>query len=196
MSKRKPRKAAPASKRPESLAELRFALTRRKKTELVEVLLELARADRGIRRQLSERFDVALALDELVTATRQALADATAFDQRDINRNFAYDYAAYREVQRNLGRLVAAGELRLAMQLALELMKQGSHQVSMSDEGLMTEDVEACLRPVIEALTKCDLPTDEVLTWCTAMRAADEVRFIAQEPLESLRHQCQTPTAR
>src|SRR5215471_14421867 len=142
MSKRKPKKAAPASKRPESMAQLRRALSRRKKAELVDTLLELAQADRGVLRQLTARFDVAAAPDELVAATHQAITDATYFDRRDINRNFAYDYEAYHEVKRNLDRLIAGGELRLAMALALELMKKGSYQVEMSDEGLMAPDIE------------------------------------------------------
>jgi hypothetical protein len=129
MSQRKPKKAAPASKRPESMAQLRRALSRRRKAELVDTLLELAQADRGVLRQLSARFDVVAAPDELVAATHQAIADATAFDRRDINRNFAYDYEAYGEVKRNLGRLIGSGQLQPAMRLALELMKQGSYQV-------------------------------------------------------------------
>jgi hypothetical protein len=91
--------------------------------------MELAQADRGVLRQLTARFDVATTPDELVAATRQAIADATAFDEREINRNFDYDYEAYAEVKRNLGRLIATGQLRLAMPLALELMKRGSYQV-------------------------------------------------------------------
>ena len=117
MSKRKPKKAAPAGTRTNPEAALRQALARRKKAELVDVLLELAQADRGVLRQLTARFDVAAAPDELVAATRQAIADATDFDERDINRNFDYDYEAYGEVKRNLGRLIDAGQLRLAMQL-------------------------------------------------------------------------------
>jgi hypothetical protein len=58
MSQRKPKKAAPASKRPDSMAPLRRALSRRKKGELVETLLELAQADRGVLRQLTARFEV------------------------------------------------------------------------------------------------------------------------------------------
>jgi len=104
MPKRKPKKAAPASKQPQSTAELRKALSRQRKAELVEVLVELAQADRGVLRQLTARFEVAAAADELVAATRQAIADATDFDERDINRNFAYDDEAYREVKRNLSR--------------------------------------------------------------------------------------------
>src|SRR5262245_53069513 len=98
MPQRKPTRSTSAGKRPQSMAELRRALVRRGKSELVEVLLELAQADRGILRQLTARFDVAAGPDQLVAATRQAIADATAFDERDMNTNFDYDYEAYREV--------------------------------------------------------------------------------------------------
>jgi uncharacterized Zn finger protein len=188
MAKRKPKKAAPASKQPQSTAELRQALSRQRKAELVEVLLELAQADRGVLRQLTARFDVAAAPDELVAATRQAIADATDFDERDINRNFAYDDEAYREVKRNLGRLIDAGQMRLAMQLALELMKQGSYQVEMSDEGMMTADIEDCLSVVLKTIQKYDLPAAEIIAWCSAMLDNDRVGFIAREPLQSLRN--------
>jgi hypothetical protein len=187
MSKRKPKKPAPARKRTESTAALRQALSKRKRTELVEILLELAQADRAILRQLTARLDVAAAPDELVASTRQAIVDATDFDERDINRNFDYDYEAYSEVKRNLGRLVASGQLQLAMQLSLELMKRGSYQVEMSDEGMMTRDLEDCLSVVLKTLKKCDLPGDQVLAWCVAMLDSDRVGFIAREQLQSLR---------
>jgi hypothetical protein len=196
MPQRKPKKTAPAGKRPGSMAPLRRALSRRKKEELVDTLLELAQADRGVLRQLTARFDVAAAPDEVVAATRLAITDATAFDERDINRNFAYDYGAYGEVKRNLGRLIDAGQLPLAMRLALELMKQGSYQVEMSDEGLMTQDIEDCLDVVLKALAKSDLPAAEVIAWCTAMLDTDRVGFIAREPLQSLRSRAQATTGR
>src|SRR3954471_24201337 len=197
MAKRqpKPQRPVPSRKQPEPTAELRRALTRRKKAELVDVLVELAQADRGVLRQLTARFDVATAPGELVAATRQAIADATAFDKRDINRNFAYDDQAYSEVKRNLGRMIGSGQLRQAMPLALELMKRGSYQVEMSDEGLMTEDIEDCLKVVLEALRTCELPAAEVIGWCSAMLENDRVRFVARESLESLRDHFQTIAA-
>jgi hypothetical protein len=196
MSQRKPKKAVPARKQPESLAPLRRALGRQKKAALVDTLLELAQADRGVLRQLSARFDVAAAPDELVAATRQAIADATAFDRRNINRNFVYDYGAYEEVKRNLGHLTDAGQLQLAMRLALELMKQGSYQVEMSDEGLMTPDIEECLTVVLKALAKSDLPAAEVVAWCSAMLQNDRVGFIARQPLQALRTHAQATAGR
>jgi uncharacterized Zn finger protein len=198
MSKRqsKPKSPVPSRKPSGPAAALRQALARRNKTELVNVLVELAEADRGILRQLTTRFDVATTPDELVTATRLAIADATDFDERQINRNFDYDYEAYGEVKRNLGRLIDSGQLRLAMELSLELMKQGSYQVEMSDEGLMTEDIEECLNVVLKALEKSDLPAAEVIGWCSAMLEKDRVGFIAREPLESLRKRYQKTAAR
>jgi hypothetical protein len=158
--------------------------------------MELAQEDRGVLRQLTARFDVGAAPDELVAATRQAIADATDFDERDMNSNFDYDDAAYDAVKRNLGRLFGSGQLRRAMSLALELMKRGSSQVEMSDEGLMTGDIEGCLKVVIEALRTCDLPADEVIAWCSAMLENDRVGFIAREPLELLRKHVQKTAAR
>lgn len=89
--KRTPKRLAPIPEQPGPMTHLRRALTKSKKSELVDALIELAQADRGVLRQLSARFDVATPPEELVTQTRQAISDATAFDERDINRNFAYD---------------------------------------------------------------------------------------------------------
>jgi hypothetical protein len=196
MSKRKPKKTVPPGKRTNPAVALREVLAQRKKVELVDALVELAQADRGVLRQLTARFDVAAAPDELVAATQQAIADATDFDERDINRNIDYDYEAYGEVKRNLGCLIAAGQLRLTMHLSLELMKQGSYQVEMSDEGLMTQDIEECLDVVFQALQTCDLPAGEVVAWCSAMLATDRVGFIARDQLQSLKTRCQAAAAR
>jgi uncharacterized Zn finger protein len=196
MAKRPSKKSAPARKQAKSTAALRQALSKRTKGELVTVLLELAQTDRGILRQLTSRFGVVAAPDELIAVTRQAIADATDFDERDMNRNFDYDYQAYDEVKRNLSRLIASGQLRPAMRLALELMKQGSYQVEMSDEGLMKDDIEDCMSVVLKALAKCDLPADEVVAWCSAMLKNDRVKFIARAPLGALRNRLQAAEAR
>jgi hypothetical protein len=160
------------------------------------MLLDLAQADRRALRHLTARMDRAATTDELAAATRQAITAATSFDQRDSNHNFAYDSEASGEVKRNLGRLIAGGQLRQALALALELRKHGSHQVEMSDEGLKTEESEDCLSVVVQELQQGKLPADEVHTWCAAMLANDRVGFIAQEALESLRKQSQPPAAR
>jgi len=82
------------------------------------------------------------------------------------------------------------------MELSLELMKQGSYQVEMSDEGLMAEDIEGCLNVVVKALEACDLPAAEVVAWCSAMLENDRMAFIVREPLESLRKHFQKTAAR
>lgn len=179
--------ATPPGKEPEPLASLRRALRRCKKAELVDVLMELAQGDYAALRRLTARVDASMTAEGLVAATRQAIGDATAFNKRDMNQNFAYDHTSYSEVKGNLSRLIGRGKLRQAMELGLELMTRGSHQVEMSDEGLMREEIEECLGVVIEALGQCDLSGAEVVAWCTAMLERDRVGFIASAALESLR---------
>jgi len=167
--------------------QLAQVLAKRKKAELIEVIVEIARADRGILRQLAMQFGVEVSLKELVIETRQAIVDATDFDEREINYNFDYDYQAYSAVKHNLERLIDLGHLDEVMQLSLELIKQGSNQVEMSDEGLMSDDIEACLQPVIRAMNKCNLPDNDVIAWCAAMAKTDSVGFICDTELQALR---------
>ena len=150
--------------------------------------MELAEEDRCIFRRLAARFELQGSAQELAAATRQAIADATDFDERDINRNFSYDYEAYGEVKRNLSRLIDQGELQLAMELSLELMKQGSRQVEMSDEGLMTHDIEECLQVVLPAVKKSGQSPDEVVAWCVAMTKSDRGGFICDRNLGEIRN--------
>ena len=170
-----------------SADRLAHVLARRRKAELIKVIVEIARADRKIMRQLTIQFSVEVPPKELVAETRQAIVDATEFDEREINYNFDYDYQAYSTVECNFDRLIKLGHLREAMQLSLELVKQGSYQVEMSDEGMMTDDIEACLKVVISALTKSNLPDDDVIAWCAAMAKTDRVGFICDRELKTLR---------
>ena len=183
MSKRLPKTVVKAT---DLAPRLRKALAKRTKNELLDVLVELAEEDRGIARQLAARMEWDAPPQELAAATRQAIADATDFDERDINRNFSYDDEAYGEVKRNLSRLIDLGELHLAMELSLELMKQGSYQVEMSDEGLMTQDIEECLPVVLQALKQSDLPPDEIVAWCAEMIQSDRVGCICDRDLGAL----------
>jgi uncharacterized Zn finger protein len=165
---------------------LKAALAKRKKSELIDMIAEIAMSDRGMLRQLESRFGVEAPPDELIDATRAAIADATDFDEREINYNFDYDSQAYSTVKRNLAQLIELGRLREAMNLSLELMSQGSYQVEMSDEGMMTEVIEECLRVVIKAIMKSDLPAPDVTAWCAEMTRQDRVGFICNRDFATL----------
>jgi len=184
MSKRRVKKVVGKA---DSVERLRKALAKGTKDDLVDILVELARDDRGLFRQLGARFKLEVPPEEVAAAARLVIADATDFDEREINRKFSYDYAAYDEVQRNLSRLVELEQLPLAMELSLELMKQGSYQVEMSDEGMMTADIEECLAVVVKAFKKSDLPPADVIAWCDRILKADRVGFVYRKDLETLR---------
>ena len=180
------KKAKSVPKIAASTDRLAHALAKLKKAELIDVIVEIARADRGIMRQLK------MLPKELVAETRQAIVDATDFDEREINYNFDYDYQAYTTVKRYFGDLIALGHLHEVMNLSLELMEKGSYQVEMSDEGLMTDDIEECLLVVIRALKKSYLPDDDIITWCAAMIKRDRVGFICDTKLQALRKQLES----
>lgn len=191
MSKRSTKKTLRRAQRGNAEQRLRAALARCSKEELIEILSECASADCAACRRITARVELPASPDELVRLTREAIAEATAFDEGDINRNFDYDAEAYREVQHNLQRLIELKQLRPAMELALELMDQGSYQVEASDEGLMTDDIQACLSPVLRALRQCNLPTAEVRAWCTEMIKRDRVGFLCDQELRALRRHCE-----
>ncbi len=186
--KRVPRvKGVKRAKGADSLESLRATLGDRSKEELIEVVVELARGSRVIQRELESRYDVKLSVEQLVADTRMAISDATDFDERRLNSNFEYDYGAYETVQRNLRRLIELGQLDHAIELSLELMRDGSYQVEMSDEGLMSEDIAECLRIVIQAVNKSKLSSPVVIAWCDKLRKSDRVGFIADKEIETLR---------
>lgn len=168
-------------------ARLRSALTKRTKTELIDFVVQLAADDQRIVRQIDAHFQLEFSPSELAVLTRQAIAAATYYDKRDMNRNFVYDHDAYNTVKRNLSRLIQQGQMGLAMELSLELMEQGSEQVAMSDEGLMTEEIQACLQVVLQAVTMCNLPADRLLLWCHRMLENDQVGLICDRELHALR---------
>lgn len=186
MPARKTSRTASKSRPSDPLALLRTALAKKSKAELTDLVLELAREDGAILRELSTRFHAAKTPADIVAATRMAISEATDFDERLINQNFDYDYEAYATVKENFRRLIEAGQLPVVMDLALELMKDGSYQAECSDECLMSYDLEECFNLVIDALRRCDLPADVVAAWCQWMLKADRLQCIARDELTSL----------
>src|SRR3984893_862304 len=103
MAKRRAKKIANSTA---AAPRLRRTLAKCAKAELISILVELAGEDRSVLRRLAARLEWESPPQELAAATRQAIADATDFDERDANRNFSYDYEAYGEIRRNLTRLI------------------------------------------------------------------------------------------
>lgn len=171
----------------DSLDALRKTLAGRSHEELVDVVVELARKDRTIQRELVSRFDVQLSVEQLVAANELSSSDATDFDERQLNSNFDYDYGAYETVERNLKQLIELGQLDRAMEFSVKLMREGSFQVEMSDEGLMSDDIEACLLVVIQAVDTAKLSSSAVVAWCDKLRRSDRVGFIAEHEIDALR---------
>lgn len=63
-------------------------------------------------------------------------------------------------------------------------MKDGSYQVECSDEGLMTDEIQDCLRPVIHAVQSAN--DKEAAKWALEMSHVDRVGFICDRELKKL----------
>ena len=170
----------------ETLEALAKALKKCEKAALVDVILKLAKDNQTTLRSLMRRFDVQLSEQGLIEETKNAIVAATDFDECDSNTNFDYDSVAYDSIERNFQKLIRDGHLAEVMQMSLELMRLGSRQVEMSDEGMMTDEIADCLKVVIASLKKSDLPKSQVVKWCDDMTKNDCVGFICDSELSSL----------
>ena len=178
---KKPRKLTKTDRLP----LIEKALRKRNKADLVQMILTIARDHGVVTRELERQLAVEKPVDLLVADVSSAIDGATAFDERMINYNFDVDWQAYGDVQSGLSQLVGRGHLEDAKSLALKLMKDGSHQVECSDEGLMSDDISDCLKPVIRAVKAAG--GSDAAKWAKDMQIADRVGFICDRELAELR---------
>ena len=178
------------TKKPRKLAKInRFplierALGKRTKAELIEIVMKMAKKHATVARELEDQLRIEKPVDLLVADVSSAIDRATDFDECEINYNFDVNWQAYEDARKGLQKLVDLGYLEDAKLLALKLMKDGSYQVECSDDGLMTDDIEDCLRPVIRAAkTPGGADADK---WAKEMQKADRVGFICEHELAEL----------
>ena len=72
------------------------------------------------------------------------------------------------------------------MELAVELMKAGSYQVSCSDEADMLDEIVACVRVATAAVKKANIDPDVRRAWVAKLVEADRSGFIFPKELKSL----------
>jgi hypothetical protein len=63
----------------------------------------------------------------------------------------------------------------------------------MSDEGMMTDDIQKCLQVVIQAVSKSETRADDIAKWCAAMLKKDRVGFICDKELRALQARSASP---
>jgi hypothetical protein len=178
---KRPRKLAKSDRFPLIDRELR----KRTKADLIAMIMEISKEHAVVARELEDRLNIEKPVDLLVADVSSAIDRATDFDERMTNHNFDVDWQAYVDVQKGLSLLVELGHLVDAKSLALKLMKYGSYQVECSDEGLMTDDICQCLKPVIQAVKAAG--GGGAAKWAGDMKKADRVGFICDKELAELR---------
>jgi len=181
------------TKRPRKLATTdRFpliekALGKRTKADLIQMIVMLAKEHAVVARELEAQLGVEKPVDLLVADVSSAIDRATDFDERMMNYNFDVDWQAYEDVQKGLMQLVKLGQIEHAKVLALKLMEDGAYQVECSDEGLMSDEIEGCLKPVIRAVKAGG--GKDAGKWARQMQEADRVGFICEHELAEIENQ-------
>ena len=160
------------------------ALKKLTKADLVDLAIKLSKEHSALPRALESELDVQKPVQLLVSDIEVAIGLATDVDDMRANYNFDYDCQAYDEVKQGFEQLIAMGHLESVKALAVRLMKDGSYQVERSDEGLMTDDIQACLKPVIRAV-KAEGGT-LARKWAFEMLLADRGGFICERALKGL----------
>jgi hypothetical protein len=161
---------------------LRRALKRTKKAELVEIMLRIAQEQQASAWLLENEISLDKPVDLLVHDIGSAIDIATKVDELRLNYNFDYDWQAYKAVRRGLLQLIHRNAIEEVKSLALRLINRGSYQMECSDEGLMQEEIEECLRPVIAVVAN----SPESREWALKMLQYDRVRCLCEQELNQL----------
>jgi len=161
---------------------LRAALNKMKKADLVELTLRIAEEGKPSEWLLEREVGLDKPVHLLVNDVAVAIDIATRVDEQQLNRNFEFDWRAYDAVQRGLSQLVQREKVEEAKTLALKLMQKGSYQIECSDEGLMQEEIENCLRPVISVAAASSGASE----WALEMLQHDRIGCVCGRELAEL----------
>jgi hypothetical protein len=160
----------------------RIALKRRKKVELTEFVLRMAQDEMACAWLLEQELNMDKPVALLVHDVEAAIRVATRVDELRVNYNVYYDWRAYEAIQFGLSQLIEKDAIDEAKYLALTLMRAGSYQIECSDEGLMQEAIESCLRLVISALWE----HPDARIWALEMLAHDRVGCLCERELREM----------
>jgi len=161
---------------------LRATLKKMKKADVIELALRIAKEEKASEWMLEREVGLDKSIELLVNDIEIAIKIATQFDELRMNYNPPINWDAYDAVQRGFLQLIQKERIEEAKRLALQLMHRGSYQIECSDEGLMLEEIENCLRPVIVAVAK-SLAGGK---WAHEMLLRDRVGFVCRQDLSKL----------
>lgn len=157
-------------------------LRTQRKDSLIQVLTKLCDENIHARWVTEAELGMAKPVELVLHDLREAIQLATHVDKKQMNHNFSFDWDAYAEVKRLMEMLVSLSAITEAMEIAVHFMEKASRQIEYSDEGMMLEQVEASLKPILEALENHD--ETQRAAWACRMQTADQVGFVCHEKLE------------
>ena len=161
---------------------LRAALNRVRKADLIELTVRIAQEEKASEWMLEKELGLDKPIDLLVHDIETAIEIGTKVDELRLNYNFDYDWRAYEAIHRGLSQLIEKEAIEEAKSLALTLADKGSYQMECTDEGLMHEEIESCLRVVISAVSG----SRDVSEWALEILRCDRSGFLCEQELRQL----------
>ncbi len=149
---------------------------------MVDIILRFVQDEKASQWTLENEIRLDKSVDLIVHDIGSAIDLATKVDQQRLNDNLDYDWRAYAAVRRGLSELIQKDFIKEAKNLALRLIDKGSYQMECSDEGLMQEEIEDCLRPVIGAVA--NLPGGQ--GWALEMLGHDRMGCLCEQELRKM----------
>ena len=130
------------------------------KEALIDRVLRMAERDEDLWKELRDECQyepVADSPKELIRWAETAIAEATAP---------GLEYGGdYEQVKKYFRKLLDGGQVDAVVKLGETLLEQANHQMEMSDESLMYDDVAACMGVVFTALERSSLSPSERMKW-------------------------------
>lgn len=171
----------------DSAQNMKQSLERFSKDEIIDRLIQVAGEDRLFRRKIEWKFGVFSTVADLMESTRQAISEATRFDEKEWNSNFEWDTDAYWIIKDYLVRLLELGAFEEVMALSLEIMQRGSQQVEASDEGMMIQDIRGCLQVALNGLRTSRISVSSLIRFCDQLSSRDRIGCICDEEIQELK---------
>lgn len=160
-------------KKPASESSLKAFLESKTKSQLVDLIIELARHSDATEESLRNRIHVA-------DGSVQAIVKAIRKDIREFSRE-PYDYddygsfPNYSRTKERLETLLSGGYYDEILSVGKDLLKAGTEQVEMyNDEGELGEEIGGCMDIVFRALPRTSLSPVEQMVWATDTELADQ----------------------
>ena len=169
-----------ASIQKSSTAALKTFLGKKKKVELIDMILDLINHDSGLQNKIADQMNLAEGnLDQLCQSIRSKINERTdelAWSNHWSGESNIPDYS---QIEQNFEALLKAGHADELVSLGKHLFIQGNRQIEQSDdEGMTAIAIAQCMEIVFKAISQSTLSNADQLIWMIDLFLQDQYSIL------------------